>query len=1473
MLQSPPPFVPAAHPPDEPQRLQALRDLNILDTAPETIFEDIAALAAQITGAPIALISLMDADRQWFKSHLGMEQTQMPRDLAFCGYAILGDSLLEVPDATQDSRFAGHPLVTGTGEARIRFYAGVPLRTQDAHNLGTLCVIDSTPRQLNTQQREALARLARQVVHAIDMRQAALRLGQTQKRLQRLADFNALRAQVHQALAAARDDNALLQSVCKLAVQHAHVRLAYVAQPDASDQFQFLASAGQTGYLDGLVLSVRPDRAEGQGLAGRAWREAQPLYDETFNATYGMTIWGERALHFGLQAIAVLPIRRSNAVWALLVVYHPEESVFDDDLRSLLDELALDLTRGLDQIDLAHREQAASAMRDLLLGNTLAAIASVRDRRLVAANTRFVEMLGYANVEDVLQRPTRQFYADDAEYQRITALYADLREGHPLTAQALRLRRNDGQIVLCDISVDLVAGAVDEAAVVTLIDVTGREHLRLELERSLAYQHSLMDSNAAGIYTVDLHHIIQDANPALCAMFGYTPDDLIGRSTAILHPDQHAFERFNRVTQRSAQLEHTFRRKDGSLLTCQVLSAPITLPHDEPGLLRSIIDVTALHAARQAITHQALHDALTDLPNRRALDDYLPKALSRAQHLGSVVAVGILDLDEFKPVNDTHGHEAGDKLLQELAARLGSRMRSTDLLTRFGGDEFVLVLDGLDELRYLEQIDTSLARLHQTVESAFEVTPGVWVKVGMSMGLALYPHSGATGDALLRQADAALYQIKSRKLDRARWWQLGAEDVPFSESNTPVDPFSAQAAALLGVADELLRRVSEQFVGQFLATFVLEPEMRAVVRHLDAAQMRDLAQRQANHLGQIFDSRASHDMMRVKALRMGQVQALVGVDPARMTRVTALWRQILSECLRTSSFMTRARHELSQVAEARSLLDLQAQIQAHEHTVSAYFAVLDGPLPQSGTSWQDALADLLQPLAQLPGMQACFLMRPDSKGRFQIESGKGRCAQPVIDHLHAPAYQVLEDEDTPAGQGLVSQAWRQGTIQTTPNYGTDERLRLWRDVMVSLGIQSTAAIPVANAQGQPIFVLVFLGCHLNQFETPWMSQFTRALQNRATQFWQTCRTPTLATILQHGVAQAYRKRLFAGGLRLDMQPVVDLHNGACSRVEALARLQLEDGHIVPPGVFLPLLGDNELDRLFQQVLDQALRQVTAWQAQGHDWDVAVNLPPSTLRNPQCVSWVRDALSQHGVAAQRLTLELLETESLDSDLYAHTINVLHHLGVKLAMDDLGSGYSSLKRLSEMPFDTIKIDQGLTLGLRKSPLTVISLIRTLLELGENLDRQIVVEGLEDAGMIEAVIQLGATHAQGFGLARPMPVEQILDWRRGFVLSVQTDAVHTFLGALACHWMHMNRKGLPLPSLDACPVTRFLAEWGLQNSQAALWHAQVHAGHDVQVSSQKFMNWLIEQAHNSGKRLATSVHAPDRSARSPSHQGAAA
>ncbi len=842
--------------------------------------------------------------------------------------------------------------------------------------------------------------------------------------------------------------------------------------------------------------------------------------------------------------------------------------------------------------------------------------------------------------------------------------------------------------------------------------------------------------------------------------------------------------------------------------------------------------------------YRAEHDPLTDLPNRRQLNQYLPAAMSRARRNGYSLAVGLIDLDDFKPVNDSWGHEAGDRLLKILSTRMRDQLRETDFLARLGGDEFIIVIEGLDEFEAASQLEVALRRLHQAVEQAFEIAPGQSAWVGMTMGLALFPRDADDADALIRLADAAMYQAKQIKENRTQWWRLGVGPLETMRSEPEIDSYGAEATVLLERMQGHIAAVVEHFVHTFYGELAQSTNPQEILATLTDEELHMLMQRQAEHLRFLLAPQTTREAIISRARRVGEVHALSGVSGALLIRSQTLYHRTLNRHLNRMPMRSSDRYRLMVIAESRLQDDVQVELEAGGKVMRTWFDILSQPIPPHGTLWMDAVSSEIGRLGTLPGLRGALLLRLNTEGVFTVERHAGPVADGIVAIIQQPGHEVVVDPTSERGQSLTAQAWRSLKILSTPSRTKDPNYRFWRDSSPDLGVRSAMSLPILNGEGQVQAVVALYGAMSNQFESAEMHQWARGLQQRWEQLWVRCSTP--APVISQERAILLRHTLFAGGLRMYMQPIIDLHSGQVVKVEALARLVQPDGEVVTPAMFLPLLGDSDLDRLFRAGLDLTLGQLVQWEAQGLSVDVSVNLSPNSLLDPDCSTWVREALQRYGVAPQRLTLELLETQELDYTRQDAAINELVGLGVKLAMDDLGSGYSSLKRLAALPFDTIKIDQDLLVRIRENPLQTLGLIGAIIQMGRDFGRKVVVEGIDDAGVIEAMLTLGADYGQGYGLGKPMPGDQLVSWNGLFHRTWQPAAeLRTFLGALSWRWLsgHSGVCAHPVQYGD-CQLTAFLQQHAGAGSDPALWHEQVHADPGAGQASQQLFDWLVQQ-----------------------------
>jgi len=296
------------------------------------------------------------------------------------------------------------------------------------------------------------------------------------------------------------------------------------------------------------------------------------------------------------------------------------------------------------------------------------------------------------------------------------------------------------------------------------IDITAQKLAEEALQASTGRMEALLDAQSRadiGLFVIEAGRVVF-ANDALCRLFGYTEAEIqaLPSYLELAHPVDR--ERVARNHQRRLTGERFPNRYDIAIITRTgerrevEITASALSPEDGAGVLVVMVDNTERKRVEERVQYLALHDALTGLANRVLFFDRLNNAIIAARRKGGAFALLYLDLDDFKPINDTYGHEAGDIALRSVAERLRDCVRESDTVARLGGDEFILLVnDALDEAAAATVAEKVIAALTRPLP-----IDGCTQRIGASIGIVLYPRHGEDADTLIRHADAAMYGAK-----------------------------------------------------------------------------------------------------------------------------------------------------------------------------------------------------------------------------------------------------------------------------------------------------------------------------------------------------------------------------------------------------------------------------------------------------------------------------------------------------------------------------------------------------------------------------------------------------------------------------------------------------------------------------------------------------------------------------------------
>jgi len=395
--------------------------------------------------------------------------------------------------------------------------------------------------------------------------------------------------------------------------------------------------------------------------------------------------------------------------------------------------------------------------------------------RVMRVNAEFVRMFGYGADEAVGQ------YLDDlvappARQEEARAITRSTGKGETELLETVR-RRKDATLV--DVSLIgapiLVAGKL-EAVYGIYRDITERKQAEEESQRERAFFDRLVESAPEGIAITNTQGRIMRVNAEFVRMFGYGVDEAVGQFLDDLVAPPARQEEARALTASIAQgreilLETVRRRKDGTLVDVSLIGTPILIAGKQVALYDIYRDITGRKQAEQKLEEMATHDFLTGLPNRRLLLDRFTIAAALAHRNKDRIAVMSLDLDNFKSINDTFGHDAGDQVLKVISTRLVRILRASDTFARVGGDEFISVMMETDH------IEGATAIAQKILDSFTEPLSiaGHQLHLSTSIGLAIYPEDGEDLETLTKKSDAAMYYSKSHGRNQFKFY--GDDDV------------------------------------------------------------------------------------------------------------------------------------------------------------------------------------------------------------------------------------------------------------------------------------------------------------------------------------------------------------------------------------------------------------------------------------------------------------------------------------------------------------------------------------------------------------------------------------------------------------------------------------------------------------------------------------------------------------------------
>ena len=421
-----------------------------------------------------------------------------------------------------------------------------------------------------------------------------------------------------------------------------------------------------------------------------------------------------------------------------------------------------------------HLRQTEAQLRDLYDNAPYGYYALDVQGRFIRVNRAVEDLLGCSTQELLQTRSPRDFATPDSRHIFESSFRKLVEQGlcPPYELDLVSASGHARHVRIHATAVRDAQGAFVQTRS-AMVDISELSNARQALEGVVREQRAMLHNDLVGIIKVRKRETIW-TNPAFEHMFGYGPSELLGQSSRVLYPNIEAYLSVGREAYTVLQARGTYRaqarmvKKSGEPIWVDISGAMLVPERDES--LWMMLDITASKAREQRIETMAYHDTLTGLPNRALLLRLLERELAARKRAGTELAVCFLDLDGFKPINDTHGHAAGDAVLEIVAERLLESVRGNDIVARLGGDEFVVVLTHLADTEVVRDV---LQRLLERLRMPIALPDGATAQVSASLGVALCPGDGHSVNILLRCADEAMYEAKGAGRNQVRIYAGG----------------------------------------------------------------------------------------------------------------------------------------------------------------------------------------------------------------------------------------------------------------------------------------------------------------------------------------------------------------------------------------------------------------------------------------------------------------------------------------------------------------------------------------------------------------------------------------------------------------------------------------------------------------------------------------------------------------------------